>query len=37
MKLPTYTDLRVTPHDTTETSTVATTIDACLLLVHPVT
>jgi hypothetical protein len=34
---PAYTDLRVTPPDTTETSTVATTIEACVLLVHPVT
>ena len=34
---PTYTDLRVTPPDTTETSTVPTTIDACVLIVHPVT
>jgi hypothetical protein len=34
---PTYTDLRVTPPDTTETSTVTTTIDACVLRVHPVT
>jgi hypothetical protein len=34
---PTYTDLQVTPPDTTETSTVATTIDACVLIVHPVT
>jgi hypothetical protein len=34
---PTYTDLRVTPPDTTETSTVATTIEACALIVHPVT
>jgi hypothetical protein len=34
---PTYTDLRVTPPDTTETSTVTTTIDACELIVHPVT
>jgi hypothetical protein len=34
---PAYTDLRVTPPDTTETSTVRTTIDACVLMVHPVT
>jgi Protein of unknown function (DUF4232) len=34
---PTYTDLRVTAPDTTETSTVPTTIDACVLIVHPVT
>lgn len=34
---PTYTELRVTPPDTIETSTVATTIDACVLIVHPVT
>jgi hypothetical protein len=34
---PTYTELLVTPPDTTETSTVPTTIDACVLLVHPVT
>ncbi|MDT5101956.1 MAG: hypothetical protein QOC76_5693 [Mycobacterium sp.] len=34
---PTYTDLRVTPPDATQTSTVATTIEACVLLVHPVT
>ena len=33
---PTYTDLRVTPPDTTETSTVPTTIDVCMLIVHPV-
>ncbi len=36
-KCPTYTDLRVTPPDTTETSTVPTTIDVCELMVHPVT
>lgn len=34
---PTYTELRVTPPDTTETSTVETTIDTCVLIVHPVT
>jgi hypothetical protein len=34
---PTYSDLRVTAPDTTETSTVPTTIDACVLIVHPVT
>jgi hypothetical protein len=34
---PTYTDLQVTPPNTTETSTVATAIDACVLIVHPVT
>jgi hypothetical protein len=34
---PSYTELRVTPPDTTETSTVPTTIDACFLIVHPVT
>lgn len=34
---PSYSDLRVTPPDTTETSDVATTIDACALIVHPVT
>jgi Domain of unknown function (DUF4232)/Protein of unknown function (DUF3298) len=34
---PTYTDLRVTAPDTTETSTVPTAIDACVLIVHPVT
>jgi hypothetical protein len=33
---PTYTDLRVTPPDTTETSTVPTTIDVCMLIEHPV-
>jgi uncharacterized protein DUF4232/uncharacterized protein DUF3298 len=34
---PTYTELLVTPPNTTETSTVPTTIDACVLIVHPVT
>jgi hypothetical protein len=34
---PSYSDLRVTPPDTTETSNVATTIDTCALTVHPVT
>ncbi len=34
---PTYTDLRVTPPDSTETVTVPTTLDSCELQVHPVT
>jgi hypothetical protein len=34
---PTYTDLRVTPPNTTQTITVAATIDACMLAIHPVT
>jgi len=33
---PTYTDLWVTPPDTTETVTVATHIDTCEFQVHPV-
>jgi Protein of unknown function (DUF4232) len=32
---PTYTTLRVTPPDTTETVTVPATIDSCELQVHP--
>ncbi len=36
-RCPGYSDVRVTPPDTTETSDVATAIDACLLIVHPVT
>ncbi len=34
---PTYTELRVTPPNSTQTSTVPTTIDTCILIVHPVT
>jgi hypothetical protein len=34
---PTYTDLQVTPPDTTDTVTVAASIDTCQLQVHPVT
>ena len=33
---PTYTDLLVTPPDTTSTGTVAATIDACAPQVHPI-
>jgi hypothetical protein len=33
---PSYTDLLVTPPNTTETITVAATIDTCTLQVHPV-
>jgi hypothetical protein len=34
---PTYTDLRVTPPDTTQTVTVAASIDTCELQIHPIT
>jgi hypothetical protein len=34
---PTYTDLRVTPPDTTQTFTVPAAIEACELQIHPVT
>ena len=34
---PTYTDLRVTPPNTTDVATVSATIDTCALQVHPVT
>jgi hypothetical protein len=33
---PTYTDMRVTPPDTTDTVTVPTRMDTCELWVHPV-
>jgi hypothetical protein len=35
-KCPTYTDLRVTPPDTTDTVTVPTDMETCELQVHPV-
>jgi hypothetical protein len=34
---PTYTDLRVTPPDTTDTVTLPARIDTCGLQIHPVT
>jgi hypothetical protein len=33
---PTYTDLQVTPPDTTDTVTVPAVIDTCELQIHPV-
>jgi hypothetical protein len=35
-KCPTYTDLQVTPPNTTDTVTVPATIDTCELQIHPV-
>jgi hypothetical protein len=34
---PTYTDLHITPPNTTQTVTLAATIEACALEIHPVT